>query len=102
MSVPFLNRHGIEMRRAVGSSSVCGSVLAIAGMVGFILNGVSADDLPPYSLGYIYLPALLAVSLVSALTTRFGAMMATSMPTVQLKRLFAVFLFFVAGIMLLK
>ncbi|QIA64089.1 TSUP family transporter [Vibrio astriarenae] len=102
MSVPFLNRHGIEMRRAVGSSSVCGSVLAIAGMVGFILNGVSADDLPSYSLGYIYLPALLAVSLVSALTTRFGAMMATSMPTVQLKRLFAVFLFFVAGIMLLK
>ncbi|CAM4247352.1 sulfite exporter TauE/SafE family protein [Vibrio agarivorans] len=102
LSVPFLNRHGVEMRRAVGSSSVCGCVLAIAGMLGFVLSGVSADNLPQYSLGYVYLPALIAISLVSAFTTRFGALMATSMPTVRLKRVFALFLFFVAGIMLLK
>jgi uncharacterized membrane protein YfcA len=71
-------------------------------MTGFILSGVSADNLPQYSLGYVYLPALIAISLVSAFTTRFGALMATSMPTVRLKRVFALFLFFVAGIMLLK
>ncbi|MDR9826463.1 sulfite exporter TauE/SafE family protein [Vibrio sp. FNV 38] len=102
LSVPFLNRHGIEMRRAIGSSAVCGCVLAIAGMIGFIINGFGAEELPQYSFGYVYLPALFSISIVSAFTTRFGAMMATSMPTTQLKRVFAVFLFFVAGIMLLK
>ncbi|MGL6258328.1 sulfite exporter TauE/SafE family protein [Vibrio sp. WXL103] len=102
MSVPFLSRHGVEMRHAVGSSSVCGCMIAIAGMLGFILNGIGVEDLPQYSVGYVYLPALIAISLVSVFTTRIGAVMATSMPTGQLKRVFAVFLLFVAGIMLFK
>lgn len=101
LSVPFLNRHGVEMRKAVGSSSVCGCVLAISGMIGFILNGYSADNLPDYSVGYVYLPALLAIASTSMLTTRIGAKLATSLPTAVLKKIFALFLMFVAGTMLL-
>lgn len=101
LSVPFLNRHGIEMRKAVGSSSVCGCVLAISGMLGFILNGMQAQALPVGSLGYVYLPALVAIASTSMLTTRFGATLATSMPTTRLKKIFALFLMFVAGTMLL-
>lgn len=101
LSVPFLNRHGIEMRKAVGSSSVCGCVLAISGMLGFILNGMQAQALPAGSLGYVYLPALVAIASTSMLTTRFGATLATSMPTTRLKKIFALFLMFVAGTMLL-
>ncbi|GLT18137.1 UPF0721 transmembrane protein [Vibrio zhanjiangensis] len=100
LSVPFLNRHGVEMRRAVGSSSVCGCFIAFAGMVGFILHGYQAQSLPPYSLGYVYLPALVAIASTSMLTTRIGAQMATSIPTSVLKKIFAVFLLFVAGTML--
>lgn len=102
LSVPFLNRHGVEMRRAVGSSSVCGCVIAISGMTGFILHGFSSDNLPPYSLGYVYLPALAAIAATSMLTTRIGARLATRMPTAALKKIFAVFLLFVAGTMLLQ
>lgn len=101
LSVPFLNRHGVEMRRAVGSSSVCGCFIALSGMAGFILNGYKADVLPAYSLGYVYLPALIGITSTSMLTTRIGAKLATSMPTVRLKKIFAVFLMFVAGTMLL-
>lgn len=101
LTVPFLNRHGVEMRKAVGSSSVCGCVLAISGMIGFILNGYSADNLPAYSLGYVYLPALAAIASTSMLTTRVGAKLATSLPTTVLKKIFALFLMFVAGTMLL-
>lgn len=101
LSVPYLNRHGVEMRRAVGSSSVCGLVIAISGMLGFILHGYQVENLPPYSLGYVYLPALVAIASTSILTTKVGAKLATTMPTKQLKKIFAVFLLFVAGTMLL-
>ncbi|NOH64141.1 TSUP family transporter [Vibrio sp. RE88] len=101
LSVPFLNRHGIEMRKAVGSSSVCGCFIAISGMIGFILHGYQAQSLPAYSLGYVYVPALAAIASTSMLTTRIGAKLATSLPTATLKKIFAVFLVFVAGTMLL-
>ncbi|MGD8120099.1 sulfite exporter TauE/SafE family protein [Vibrio sp. TRT 2004] len=101
LSVPFLNRHGIEMRKAVGSSSVCGCLIAISGMVGFILHGYKIEDLPAYSIGYVYLPALIAIASTSMLTTRIGAKLATSLPTPTLKKIFALFLMFVAGTMLL-
>lgn len=101
LSVPFLNRHGIEMRKAVGSSSVCGCLIAVSGMIGFILHGYQVDALPPYSVGYVYLPALIAIASTSMLTTRIGAKLASSLPTPTLKKIFALFLMFVAGTMLL-
>ncbi|MDA0129749.1 sulfite exporter TauE/SafE family protein [Vibrio sp. MarTm2] len=101
LSVPFLNRHGIEMRKAVGSSSVCGCFIALSGMLGFILHGYKAEVLPAYSLGYVYLPALVGITATSMITTRFGARLASTMPTVRLKKIFALFLIFVAGTMLL-
>lgn len=101
LSVPFLNGHGVEMRRAVGSSSVCGCVIALAGAVGFIIHGTGHEHLPPYSLGYIYLPALAAISVTSMFTTRIGVNLAIRLPTQTLKKIFAVFLIFVAGTMLL-
>lgn len=96
MSVPFLSKHGVEMRKAVGSSSVCGCVIAIAGMIGFIMHGAKVQGLPEYSIGYVYLPALLSIAATSMLTTKFGAKLATTMPTPKLKKIFAVFLLFVA------
>ncbi|RJX70444.1 sulfite exporter TauE/SafE family protein [Vibrio sinensis] len=101
LSVPFLNRHGVEMRKAVGSSSVCGCVIAISGMIGFIIHGYNVENLPDYSVGYVYLPALAAIASTSMLTTRIGARLASSLPTAVLKKIFALFLIFVAGTMLL-
>lgn len=101
LSVPFLNHHGIEMRKAVGSSSVCGSVIALSGMIGFIWHGSSVSHLPEYSVGYVYLPALFAISCASIFTTKIGARLATQLPTPILKKIFAVFLVFIASTMLL-
>ncbi|MGC9461869.1 sulfite exporter TauE/SafE family protein, partial [Vibrio genomosp. F10] len=101
LSVPFLSRHGIEMRKAVGSSSVCGCMIAISGMIGFILHGYNLEGLPDYSIGYVYLPALVAIASTSMFTTKIGAKLASTLPTVMLKKVFAVFLIFVAGTMLL-
>jgi uncharacterized membrane protein YfcA len=102
LSVPFLNRHGVEMRKAVGSSAVCGFGIAVSGMLGFVVSGYQVVDLPEYSWGYVYLPALVAIAATSMMTTRIGAKLSTQLPTASLKRIFAVFLMFVAVTMLVQ
>lgn len=97
LTVPYLSMHGIEMRKAIGSSSLCGTFIAIAGMTGFIFHGLSAENLPQLSIGYVYLPALIGIVTTSMLTTRFGARLATQLPTPTLKKVFAVFLIFIGS-----
>ncbi|MGB5446845.1 MAG: sulfite exporter TauE/SafE family protein [Psychromonas sp.] len=99
LTVPFLNRYGIEMKKAIGTSSMCGCIIAISGMLGFMWQGSHINNLPPYSIGYVYLPALLCISATSIFTTKYGARLANSLPTHILKRIFAVFLMFVSIIM---
>lgn len=91
LTVPYLNWHGVEMRRAIGCASFSGALIAIAGMTGFVLAGVREQALPPMSLGYVYLPALLGIVLVSMQTTRFGAAWVSHLPTPVLKKIFAIF-----------
>ncbi|CAM3010363.1 sulfite exporter TauE/SafE family protein [Vibrio rarus] len=99
--VPFLNRHGIEMRKAVGTSSFCSALLATSGMLGFVFHGASSDALPAHSFGYVYLPALFAIASSSILTSKLGVRLTTILPTVILKKIFAVLLLLIAVRMLL-
>lgn len=96
LTVPFLNRYGIEIRKAIGTSAICGSIIAISGMLGFIWHGSCVENLPPYSIGYVYLPALFCISATSIFTTKYGVRLVNLLPTPMLKRIFAVFLMFVA------
>jgi uncharacterized membrane protein YfcA len=59
-------------------------------------------DLPPGSLGFVYLPALLIVSLASVLTAPLGARTAHSLPVKSLQKVFALSLFALGGYMLYK
>ena len=59
------------------------------------------ENLPPMSLGYVYLPALCGISFTSILTTRVGAKLASHLPTPTLKKIFAVFLVFIGSKMFL-
>jgi uncharacterized membrane protein YfcA len=102
LSLPYLNKHGVEMRKAVGTSSLCGCVIALSGMVGFIWHSFSVKSLPEFSLGYVYLPALLFVSCASIFTTKVGAKLASELPTSVLKKVFSVFLMFISVYMLLR
>ncbi len=101
LTVPYLNFYGVEMRKAIGCSSLCGTLLATAGMIGFIIHGVDAVNLPSMSLGYVYLPALCGITITSIFTTKIGAKLTTHLPTTTLKKIFAVFLVFIGSKMFL-
>jgi len=100
MSVPFLRWSGVEMRKAVGTSAAISWPIAVAGTLGFFYVGWGVQNLPPWSLGYVNLPATLGIACSSVLFAPLGARLAHSMPVSALRRFFAVFLYVTAGEML--
>jgi uncharacterized membrane protein YfcA len=101
LTVPFLVRRSVSMQQAVATSAACGFPIALAGAVGYVISGWNTT-LPAGTLGYIYLPALAAISIASVFTAPLGAKVAHALPTQTLKRVFAGLLLALALYMLLK
>lgn len=100
LSVPFMTWCNVAMHQAIGTSAAIGFPIAVAGAVGYVVNGLGAPNLPEMSLGYIYLPALVGVAAVSVFTAPLGARLAHALPVKTLKRCFAAFLLLVASKMM--
>jgi uncharacterized membrane protein YfcA len=58
--------------------------------------------LPPYSLGFVYLPALVLIALASMTLAPVGARLAHRMPVRRLQKIFAGILYALAAYMLWK
>ena len=100
LSVPFMVWCNIPLHEAIGTSAAIGFPIAVAGTIGYVVNGFSAAGLPGNSLGYVYLPALAGIIGASVLTAPLGVRLAHSLPVDKLKRLFAGLLLVVATRML--
>jgi uncharacterized membrane protein YfcA len=96
LSVPFQTWCNVGLHRAIGTSAAIGLPIALAGMVGYMLSGQAASGLPPWSLGFVYLPAFLAIALGSGLTAPLGARLAHRLPVARLKKIFAALLYLLA------
>jgi uncharacterized protein len=102
ITVPFLNSCRVGMHKAVATSAAMGFPIAMGGLVGYALAGMQAQGLPPLSLGYIYLPALVGCAVTSVLLAPLGAKTAHAMNVASLKRVFAFLLLGLATYMLWK
>lgn len=100
MTIPAMTLCNVPMRNAIGTSAALGLPIAIAGAAGYIATGIGKDHLPQYSLGYVYLPALIGIVVGTLITVPWGAKMAHTMPVSRLKKIFAVILFILATRML--
>jgi uncharacterized protein len=96
LSIPFMMWCNVPVHHAIGTSAAIGFPLAVAGTLGYIVNGLSIPDLPTPHLGYLYIPALLGIAFFSFLAAPFGAKLAHKTPVVTLKRIYAVFLIIIA------
>ncbi len=92
--VPFLNYCGVPLKRAIGSSSAIGVFVALGGSLGYILNGWGNSA--SYSLGYLYLPALLPLVVGSHLTAPIGARLTQKLKVKRIKQIFALLLVILA------
>ncbi|PKF56036.1 hypothetical protein CW748_11175 [Alteromonadales bacterium alter-6D02] len=95
--VPYLTSVvKLDMRKAIGASAAGGFFVALMGSMGYLWAGLHTDAvLPKWSLGYIYLPALVGIISVSLFTAPLGVKVAKRLPIKVLKRCFAVLLFVV-------
>lgn len=100
LSVPFLTWCNTEMRKAIGTSAAIGFPIALAGAVGFIINGMGVEGLPSGTLGYVHLTALFGIVIASVMTAPVGAKLAHTLPVPRLKKFFAFLLYFLATRML--
>lgn len=96
LSVPFMSFCNVPLHDAVGTSAAIGFPIAVAGTLSYIVGGWGRPDLPPYTLGFVHLWALLGIAVASYLTAPLGARLSHALPTAKLKRGFAVFLIIVA------
>src|SRR5690606_2292651 len=94
MTVPLLGYWRVSIQHAVATSAACGLPIALAGSAGFIVGGWQVT-LPPGSIGFVYLPALVAIVVTSFPAAWLGARIARRLPARQLKRLFALVLFLI-------
>jgi len=87
--VTWLSNRQLVIQKAVATASACGFAIAIAGAGSNALLGWGNPMLPPHSLGYIYLPALLGIVSTSFVAAAYGSMLAHQLSPQLLKRLFA-------------
>jgi uncharacterized membrane protein YfcA len=102
VSVPFMTWCNVKIHNAVATSAALGFPIALAGTLSNIYFGLQEPGLPEGSLGFIYLPALLVISVASVLTAPLGAKTAHALPVKSLKKVFAVVLYLLAGYMFYK
>ena len=93
LSIPFLAWCNLPLKRAIGTAAANGFPIAVAGTVGYVLQGSRVPDLPEWSLGYVYLPALLLIVAASMPMAPLGARLAHRLPVKRLRVVFALMLF---------
>ena len=102
ISVPFMTWCNVRIHNAVATSAALGFPIALAGTLANIFYGWGEPGLPEYSLGFIYVPALLIIVAASMTMAPLGARTAHRMEVRQLQKVFAVILYALAAYMFWK
>lgn len=93
LTVPYLSWRDIDIRKAIGTSAALGFPIAVTGTLGYLINGIAAGGVnPAYTLGFVYLPAVLLVTVTGYFTAPLGARLTQALPVQALKKIFGVLL----------
>lgn len=93
LSVPILSACSYPIRRAVGTASAIGLIIAIPGTIGFIASGIDVPNRPFGSIGYANMIGFALIVPATILSAPYGAKIAHTISTGGLRKAFALFLF---------
>ncbi|WDE10575.1 sulfite exporter TauE/SafE family protein [Thalassomonas haliotis] len=103
LTVPYLLWHNIDIKKAVATSAAIGLPISVAGSLGYLVNGYflpldkaqSGIEQPglEFSLGFIYVPAVIVISACSFFTAPLGVKLVHRLPVALLRKIFALLLF---------
>ncbi len=90
-NVPYLVRNGYLPVAAIAVAAVCGWPIALAGSIGFLVQG-AGRSLWPGTLGFLYLPGMIVIGLAGILAAPAGVWLAHRLAPGPLARLFGAIL----------
>jgi uncharacterized membrane protein YfcA len=96
LNVPYMAFCGVPLHTAIGTAAALGLVIAIPAAAGFVVIGWHETGLPPYSLGFVNIPAFLAIVPFTMPSAKIGAWTAHKADVNLLRRLFAGFMVLLA------
>ncbi len=98
-TVPWLTLFGTPIHRAVGTASAIGVTIALVGVAGYAAGGggLGIGAAAPWHLGFVHLPAALAIAPAAMLAAPWGARAAHALPHRALSAVFGVFLLLAAA-----
>jgi uncharacterized membrane protein YfcA len=102
LTVPFMLWCNVPLLTAIGTAAAIGFPIAVSGTIGFVAAGLRESLLPPYSVGFVFLPALAGIVVGSMLTAPLGAATAHRLPAKWMKRICALLFYAIAMRMLFK
>jgi uncharacterized protein len=106
LAAMVLTLYGKPIHNAVATSAALGVPIAVAGSIGYVLAGLRHEALlPPFSLGFVSLLAVVVMAPISSFFAPYGARLAHALPRRQLEvglglYLLAVSLRFAVGILM--
>lgn len=102
LTVPYLLKQNVDIKKAIGTSAAIGLPISIAGTLGYVINGWGSYSAGSYTFGYVYLPAVLLISVVSFFTAPYGAKLAHRLNISTLKKVFSILLILLSIKMLIS
>ena len=102
LTVPYLVANNIDIKKAIGTSAALGFPISFFGTVGYLYHGWHQDTVLDNAVGFVYLPAVLLISIASYFTTPIGVKASHHLPIDTLKKLFALLLIIMSLKMLLS
>ena len=93
---PYLAWHNIPMKRAIGTAAAIGVPVAIGGAISYLISGMSAQNLPSFTYGFVYVPALVGIISCSTLFASTGAKLVSRLDGDKVRRIFGSYLILIA------
>ena len=92
IAITVMTLCGRSIHRAIGTAAGIGTLIAVPSAISYAVFGFAHKGLPWGSLGFVNIPAAIAVSCMSIVTAPLGVVAAHKLPSDPLKRIFGAYL----------
>ena len=94
--VTLMTLCGKSVHKAVGTAAAFGAAIGLPAAIGFAISGWSVDGRPPFSIGYLNIPAILIIGVMTTSLAPLGAALAHRLNATTLKKIFGAVMILVA------
>ncbi|MAI88969.1 sulfite exporter TauE/SafE family protein [Ponticaulis sp.] len=95
--VTLMTLCGYTVHRAVGTAATFGAAIGFPAAIGYAVTGWGLDGRAPFSLGYLNVPAILIIGIMTTSLAPVGAALAHRLDATTLRRVFGVVMILVSG-----